>query len=656
MSIGIMALLFLMPISAIVMGEDNLVENGTFDTDMSDWNTQTSQNFTIESNNGYAEFNTTDTDWWFHNSRSDFVNASSSYNFTIQDHTPSETWGDAFLELSNTSQQVVPNPQFNSSLGTWAYTEVSGEAGTYIRGLYSTDTNVTPTESYSIQSIRRGGISTVPSSWAYINQTFNVNRSTIDISIWKKHYHDASGGSVRSSLQLFNDTGSNLNAVYNQSTTSSDDSWIQIEQSDWQFDGGNITTKLWSSQSVAEGIIEWYAKAVFWDNFTMTAREYSDNSTYVSEVINSTYYADWLEFRTDYGGNAEFGIDNAYNFTIETRVGNTSTPDGSWSVWQPVINRVQGFGGIGGYSQTADINSTNGQYLQYRVTNWDIDDNHEWHKFYRFGASSEEILPMAQEWGSMNQTITKPYTNYTTLKYKYKVDYLNNTYNGNITVQFGNYTVEEYNFTFFTTNWVNREYSLPTWFNASGSYDLNFTVQVRFNTTNGTSIVLFDDVEVLIEEQAPMITSFEVHSAIEIWFTGNFTDFSRGSDYQYLGVDGIDTVNITITGTVLEIDDYTYLGNGSFEFNYTWSDPPVIISQNQTENATLTVKDITELQDQEVDSLTYPSVADLLLSIFGIVLIVFILVIFGRHLATEWSTIKPKHEGIMPTTLTGKRR
>jgi hypothetical protein len=124
-----------------------------------------------------------------------------------------------------------------------------------------------------------------------------------------------------------------------------------------------------------------------------------------------------------------------------------------------------------------------------------------------------------------------------------------------------------------------------------------------------------------------------------------------------LGLDGIDSVYIEVNSNTIIIDDYTYLGNGSFGFYYSWSGTPFEIARNTTSNATLSVIDITSLSDQDVESFIYPTASDFIISLLSSgFIVIFILLIFSRHLSTEWDTDKSKNnQGIMPTTLTGKR-
>ena len=154
-----------------------------------------------------------------------------------------------------------------------------------------------------------------------------------------------------------------------------------------------------------------------------------------------------------------------------------------------------------------------------------------------------------------------------------------------------------------------------------------------------------------------MITSFEAHNATEVWFTGTFRDYTRGADYDFLGLDGIDTVNITVGGTVLEVDNYEYLGNGTFSFNYTWENTPFQISGNVTENATLTVRDTTGRSDTATIEIVYPSATGYMTAfLYAGIFVIIIILIFQRHLMTDWDTDKGRNDqGLLPDTIVGDK-
>lgn len=249
--------------------------------------------------------------------------------------------------------------------------------------------------------------------------------------------------------------------------------------------------------------------------------------------------------------------------------------------------------------------------------------------------SSLPIIP-STEWGSFTQDIIKPYSNYTTLKYDYKIHELNNTINGTIQVSFGNTLINQHNYSITETAWQYIEVDLPNIYNSSGTYNLNFTIITNFNSTNGTSTIFFDNVEILIEEQAPTITSFNIYNTTsKAIFNGTFKDLTIGSDYEYLGMDGIDSVNIRIGNTVLDIIDYQYIDNGTFEFNYIWSNIPFEMEEIEM-NATLTVKDTSDLEGTDISSITFPNTSTVLTFLIAQVFIIIIVFVLIRYFYLIW--------------------
>jgi len=489
------------------------------------------------------------------------------------------------------------------------------------------------------------------------NKTINIANESVrlDIETNRLHYHNAFNGLVKSAIGINSSHGS---SELSNISTSSTSSWLSTDDTIRNVTG-NFTLSSWNYFSLSEGQTSFPAKAVYYDNLTITATEYDWNGTYESQIFDRSYYADWqtieLYFNdTDGTYSPSYPFQTFFNISVYTRVGDHAVVDGTWSSWQQTENQQYSY--IGYLFWQGNIASKNGEFFQYKI---DIDLWKRGLEPPRFLFSQFSSIPIntSMEWGSFDQNITKPYTNYTTLKYDYKIQELNNTINGTIQVFINGSLINQHNYTFFETGWNNVEIDLDSIYNVSGTYNLNFTIITNFNSTNGSSTVWFDNVEMLITKQAPTITSFEIHNETDIRFSGNFTDLSRGSDYQYLGADGIESVNITVGDVVLEIDDYTYLGDGNFSFNYTWENTPFEIGGNITYDATLTVLDITDLQDQEVQEVLMPSATGFMVAILSAGLVViFVVLIIGRHLGTEWDTIKPKHEGIMPTTLTGKGR
>lgn len=419
-------------------------------------------------------------------------------------------------------------------------------------------------------------------------------------------------------------TTSVMELVYNSTSTNTTD-WVKEELDFYAYPGG-VTTKLWTTQTLTEGSETWYAKSANWDNCFVNTTVYNLNGTYVSEVLDRGYLSDWLHMTVSH----RLYYDT--NLTISTRTGNVAIVDGTWSSWtnlSDISNTT--FGSHGNLSGI--IESPNGRYVQFKV---EIAANNSWisSQVYLVELASVKVQ-LAREWGIIEQDFTKPYTNETELKYKYKINYLNNTQNGNITVMINNYTVAQHNFTYFTTNWISKEYLLST-INASDAFTLNITTDVTFNSTNGSATVFIDDVELNIVKQAPTITSFNAINDTSISFNGVFTDYTRGANYDFLGTDGIESINISIGVFDLEVTNITHMGNGTFEFYHVWANPPITIVNDTILNATVTVIDTTGLYDTDITSLVLPTATQFMIALMtmGFVVIVIVL-IFERHLMLD---------------------
>jgi predicted outer membrane repeat protein len=111
---------------------------------------------------------------------------------------------------------------------------------------------------------------------------------------------------------------------------------------------------------LSDSSLDGQSVTVEWMHFT----PYSSPCTFVSRAFDAGKIVDWLNLASWTGGSQGIACIAAlppgpplctpnYGFTIETRTGNTSTPNGTWSAWQAV---------------GSSIASPNGRYLQYRAT------------------------------------------------------------------------------------------------------------------------------------------------------------------------------------------------------------------------------------------------------------------------------------------------
>ena len=482
------------------------------------------------------------------------------------------------------------------------------------------------------------GLDNSGSAITYKTGSITNSSVRIDIETNRLHYHDAQHGIVSSSISIDTSEGQE---VLDTAITTSTSSWINTQDTIRNVSGEyNLSTLNYFT--LTEGSANFPAKSVNYDNISILATEYSENASYTSQVFDRGHYADWEQLVLFFNGlEGEYtipmfpaGWDTIFNVVAYTRVGYNETIDGTWSNWEETISQT--------YSLDDDllklestIPSKNGQFVQYRMEIEMCERGFESSIFLYGNISSVPIIP-STEWGSFTQDIIKPYSNYTTLKYDYKIHELNNTINGTIQVSFGNTLINQHNYSITETAWKYIEVDLPNIYNSSGTYNLNFTVITNFNSTNGTSTIFFDNVEILIEEQAPTITSFNIYNTTsKAIFNGTFKDLTIGSDYEYLGMDGIDSVNITIGNTVLDITDYQYIGNGSFEFNYVWSNIPFEMEEIEL-NATLTVKDTSDLEGTDISSITFPNTSTVLTFLIAQVFIIIIVFVLIRYFYLIW--------------------
>lgn len=488
-----------------------------------------------------------------------------------------------------------------------------------------------------------------------INQTFTLtNDSVVNVTIMEKHYRDAQLGIVVTVMRILNDTSSTL--IYTHASTGSiaPEPWTK-RYGEVLIDAGDVEIEIATAHSVVEGSTTWPAKAVWLDDCFVNVTTYRPNGTFYSDVKNSSYTsyeADWLDVSVF---NWSYGTGYA-DYALYTRTGNTSTVDGMWSSWEQVTftNFIDNSGLPWAEldEMQFEIESPNAYYLQYKVEMNTSKTSVE-NDIHKIVISSVENIPMTADWGVIEQNITKPYTNASVVNYKYKINYLNNTAGGNITVMMDSYLVAMHNFTWNTTTWIDEEHSLPNTFNASGTYTLNITVQTQFNTTNGTASILFDDVEFLIDTQAPTITSFTYAETprASLVFNGTFTDYSRYDNSTFKGLSGIDNVHISVGSFDIDVTNITHLGNGSFEFSQEWENTPVGITNTTTMSALLEVTDTDGLKDSDTLEVILPRLMSYLLALVATGLIVMIIVIIlQKHI------VQDTKNDYLPEVITGKKK
>lgn len=491
---------------------------------------------------------------------------------------------------------------------------------------------------------------------AYYSRNYTLTKNaSLETSIEYKHYLDAQNGFVQSMAIIYDDrVYENLRSdtLYSLFTTSTMTEWADQEW-DLDLEMGELELRLYTSQSTQEGNNNFPAKSASWRNLWVNKTTYSTDGYIESNIKTNDYYGHWLQMELKL--DRYFWYLDSYphmgSFIIQTRTGNTSTPDGTWSDWENTVNteiiRVPIDVLI---TVTSDIVSPPGNYSQYRIytENAQTDDSF---RIMDIGISSVQIYTdKTSEWATIKQTFNKPYTSYSYLRYKYNIDYLNNTDVGNITIMIDDYVVHTIDFTYYTSpGWITDVFDLPIAFNVTSDFTLNITLQARFNSTDGTATVLFDDVGILIDKQAPTITSLNIQNGTKVIIDGTFTDLTRGSDYDYLGLEGIKSVFIEVDNTTLEVTNITYIGNGNFTFNYIWEDTPSELTHDTFININMVVIDTTNLQDSILSEVTARSILMYYIMFFASLMLIMFVLILVRHMARDT-------EGdIFPEVLTGKK-
>ena len=164
---------FLLPVSLVSTADDNLIQNGTFDIDMSNWSIATSRNFSVTVNNGVCDFNTTHTDHLedygqsFHNG--------TTYNMTVAPGDPSGNDLGYHIEIGNVTYELLNETFDTLDLNGWEYDEHS-ELEPFLRSNFSSAYKLSDGYSLGAEAKKLSNItdfdydfSTEPESFTYEN-------------------------------------------------------------------------------------------------------------------------------------------------------------------------------------------------------------------------------------------------------------------------------------------------------------------------------------------------------------------------------------------------------------------------------------------------------------------------------------------------------
>lgn len=477
-----------------VLAFDNLVENGTFDTNLEQWDVINSPQFSINVVNEQAQINGNGVSlWWDINS--DFDDGT-SYNLERVETPNIQIEGEiinSFLTLSNTKTPLIVNPTFNNNL-SWNYSEFGriGFIDTSINNVtLSFDVNSTNLLLKPLVIINTGVI---------INQSIIVpSNGFLEVEISYKHeFFNYTSGDINSSMTL---KSNNFNYTIFNKLTNETTNWTSERYiSSYIPSGTKINVTLNTTHDLVVNIgNNQTSKTTKWDNCYINSTTYETNGTYIDNVFDASQNSSWSQLVT-YSNFDPSSIDD--HNTIYFRNGDVGTPDGTWSNWIDIgIPTVTLDNGI--YESVYTLFGYN-QYSQYKIEwedNLETTVPNELYGVVISGVLSENNVGSS----TLNQQISKPYTNYTMLKYDQQV-LTDDILGGNITVTFGDYVVDSYNITNLNDSVNSYSFVLPNNINPMGVYDLNFTVNTIFASPNVTVVRIPMDVVFALDTSGSMGT------------------------------------------------------------------------------------------------------------------------------------------------------
>ena len=472
---------------------DNLVQNGTFDNTLENWDIATTPQFTIEVVNEEAQVYGNGISIWrdtglgFDDGEYYNLDRKNTTEFLIDGETI-----DSYLTLSDTITPLIINPTFDDN-SSWNYSKFGNRASQISASInnetFSYDVNSTDT----ILSLRDSIAGVI------INQTVIMpSGGFLDVEISYKHGFFNTSGEINSSMVL--KTNMENYTIFNE-TTETNTNWTTENYSGLYLTTGteiNVTLNTVHDIPVYIGTPQ-ITKTTKWDNCYVNITSYVDNGTYRSNIINATQNCSWSQLVT-YTNFNPASVNETH--TVYFRTGDVETPDGSWSNWidaglpDTVLDN-------GVYKNIYNITGFS-SYSQYRI---ELDDSLNTTIPSRLYSTKISGVLNTNNIGSasMSQIISKPYTNYTVLKYDQEV-IAEDILDCNITVTFGNYTVSTYNITGSNISSGSFEFILPETTNSTGEYELNFTVNTTFATPNATIVRMPIDVVFALDSSGSMGT------------------------------------------------------------------------------------------------------------------------------------------------------
>lgn len=472
-------------LSASAFGFDNIVQNGEFDNELTDWDIIESPQFSINVVNEQARFNG-DGVSLFYNINEDLEDGS-LYQTEILDCESFNISGNeisSYITLGNVVTELITNPTFDDDTG-WDYTEFGNTAflDSGASGIYTVNTTNKPDSSGDNYTC------------VILNQTSIV---PVNGYLWAesshKHYINDTG-TINSTMRV---ADGSAYIVYEDLSNETTD-WIKdTETQHYIFAGSYINTTLITNHSLEVGDYINTTKQTSWDNCYVNITTYLTNGSYTSKIIDGTENCSWNQIETFTNFNPTGFFEKQ---TVYFRTGDSPIYDGTWSVWANVGSPevLEQIGGI--YHNKYNVTGF-GQYSQYKIEWTNSAFISKPHKCY--GASVGGIL-VSDNTGtaSMVQTISKPYTNYTVVEYDQQI-LASDIIDCNVTVKFGNNTLTSYNITEANGTIENFSFNVSGLVDPMGDYELNFTVSTTFASPNVTVVRIPIDVVFALDTSGSM--------------------------------------------------------------------------------------------------------------------------------------------------------
>ena len=478
-----------------VFAFDNIVENGTFDNDLEQWDVINSPQFSIDVIDEQARISGDGTSmWWDINSDFDDGTYYNLERVELQDIQIEGETISSFLTLSNTKIPLIINPTFNNN-SSWNYSEygkLNRINASINNETLSFDVNSTNLLLKPLIQIDTGVV---------INQTVIIpSDGFLDSKISYKHeFFNNTSGNITSNMTL---KSNNFNYTIFNEITNVTTNWTSEKYiSPYVTSGTIIDVTLNTTHELVVNIgNNQTSKTTKWDDCYINITSYYSNGSYISDEIDASENCSWNQLETYTNFNP---ISPTDKHIVYFRSGDSSTYDGTWSSWSNIGEPEKTILINGIYKNNYNVTGF-GQYSQYKIE-W-IDTVLNTLPKQCYGVLVGGII-VSDNVGtaSMIQTISKPYTIYTSVEYDQQI-ILSDVIDCNITVKFGNNILTSYNISESNGSVESFSYNISGLVDTMGDYDLNFTVETTFASPNVTIVRIPIDVVFALDSSGSMGT------------------------------------------------------------------------------------------------------------------------------------------------------